>query len=120
MSPVSTNSSEMEPAGGGVRRASGRRLVRVPRPAAMQLPLFPEQITLTRIRPELNERRYYQIEIMADLFGAVVLARRWGRIGRSCRMRLEPCVDFGSALDALATLARRKRQRGYRDQHAAA
>ncbi len=119
MSPVSPDSTPIEPAGGGVRRPSRRRSVRAPRPAAVQLPLFPEVITLTRIRPELNERRYYQIEIVADLFGAVVLARRWGRIGRSCRMRHDPCADFGSALDALATLARRKRQRGYQDQHAA-
>ncbi len=118
MSPVSSDSPEIEPAGGGVRRPSRRRSVRAPRPAAVQLPLFPERVTLTRIRPELNERRYYQIEIVADLFGAVVLARRWGRIGRSCRIRLEPYADFGSALDALATLARRKRQRGYQDQHA--
>ncbi|HQT89622.1 MAG TPA: WGR domain-containing protein [Acidiphilium sp.] len=118
MSPVSTDSVPNEPAGGGLRRSPRRRPVRVPRPAAVQLPLFPEQVTLTRIRPELNERRFYQIEIMADLFGAVVLARRWGRIGRSCRMRLEPYADFGSALNALATLARRKRQRGYQDQHA--
>lgn len=118
MSPVLPDSTPIEPAGGGVRRAARRRPGRVFRPAAVQLPLFPEVITLTRIRPELNERRYYQIEIVADLFGAVVLARRWGRIGRSCRMRLDPCTDFGSALDALATLARRKRQRGYRDQHA--
>ncbi len=119
MSPVSPDSTPIEPAGGSARRALRRRSVRTPRPAAVQLPLFPELITLTRIRPELNERRYYQIEIVADLFGAVVLARRWGRIGRSCRMRHDPCPDFGSALDALATLARRKRQRGYKDQHAA-
>lgn len=93
-----------------------RRRLREPRPDPVQLPLFPEQVALTRIRPDRNERRYYQIEILSDLFGAVVLARRWGRIGRSCRMRLEPYPDFGSALDALATLARIKRRRGYQDQ----
>lgn len=92
MSSVLPDSVPIEPADGGLRRSPRRRSVRVPRPAAVQLPLFPEQVTLTRIRPELNERRFYQIEIMADLFGAVVLARRWGRIGRSCRMRLEPGV----------------------------
>ena len=120
MSPVSPDATPIEPASGGVRRASRLRSVRTRRPAEVQLSLFPEVITLTRIRPELNEQRYYQIEIVADLFGAVVLARRWGRIGSSCRMRLDPCTDFGSALDALATLARRKRQHGYRDHHPAA
>ncbi len=108
----------MEPVGPTARRSSRWRPVREQRPAAVQLALFPERVSLTRIQPALNERRYYQIEIQADLFGTIVLARRWGRIGRSCRIRLEPYPDFGSALDALATLARRKRQRGYQDQHA--
>lgn len=58
-----------------------------------------------------------RIEIATDRFGAVVLARCWGRFGRSCRIRLDPDPDFGSALDALAALARRKRRRGYQDQH---
>lgn len=98
--------------------SSRRRSGPAPRPAAVLLSLFPERIALTRIQPALNERRFYQIEIQTDLFGAVVLARRWGRIGRSCRMRLEPYPDFGSALDALATLARRKRHRGYQEQYA--
>ncbi len=80
--------------------------------------LFPERITLTRIQQALNERRHHQIDIVADLFGAVVLARRWGRIGSSCRIRPDLSTDFGSMLDALATFARRKRQLNYRDQHA--
>lgn len=87
------------------------------RATPVQLALFPEQVALTRIRPELNERRYYQIEIQSDLFGRVVLARRWGRIGRSSRIRLEAFADFGSALNALASLAASKRRRGYQDDH---
>lgn len=98
---------------GIVRPVSRSRFVRDRRAGAMQLTLFPEAVTLTRIQPALNERRYYQIEIQVDLFGTIVLVRRWGRIGHTCRTRLEPHRDFGSALDALATLARRKRQRGY-------
>lgn len=112
-SPVST------PVGTVDRPLSRRRRVRDPGSAAVQLLLFPERVTLTRIRPALNERRYYQIEIQSDLFRTVVLARRWGRIGRTCRIRLESYPDFGSALDALASLARRKRRRGYMDQHSA-
>lgn len=85
------------------------------RPAPVQLPLFPEQVTLARIRPERNERRYYTLEIITDLFGTVGLARTWGRIGRSARMRFDPLPDLGSALDALAVFARTKRRRGYHD-----
>lgn len=85
------------------------------RPAPVQLPLFPERVILARIRPERNERRYYRIEIVTDLFGTVGLARTWGRIGRSARMRFDPLPDLGTALDALAAVARGKRRRGYRD-----
>ncbi|GAA5266500.1 hypothetical protein ACOSOMT5_P2928 [Acidiphilium sp. MT5] len=99
-----------------IRPASRPRSVRDGRAGARQLTLFPEAVTLTRIQPVLNEWRYYQIEIQVDLFGTIILVRRWGRIGYTCRTRLDPHRDFGSALDALATLARRKRQRGYQDQ----
>jgi hypothetical protein len=49
-------------------------------------PLFPEIITLSWIRPALN-------------------ARRGGRIGWSCRTRLEPYPDFRSRFDTVAILA---------------
>lgn len=81
----------------------------------MQLPLFPERLSLTRIRPEHNERRYYRLEIVVDLFGTVGLRRTWGRIGVSARTRFDPLPDRGNALDALASLARAKRRRGYQD-----
>jgi predicted DNA-binding WGR domain protein len=48
-----------------------------------QLALFPESVTLARIRPEQNERRFYHLEIRPDLFGRTMLVRRWGRIGIS-------------------------------------
>lgn len=81
----------------------------------MQLPLFPERVILARIRPERNERRYYRLEIVTDLFGTVGLARTWGRIGRSTRMRFDPLPDLGTALNTLAARARGKRRRGYQD-----
>jgi len=39
--------------------------------------------------------------------------REWGRIGRPGQLRLDPYPDAGSARDALARLARRKKRRGY-------
>ena len=87
-------------------------------PEPIQLPLFPDQAALIRIRPERNEWRYYRLEIWPDLFGRALLARHWGRIGTQGRRRLDPHPDTGAALNALATLARAKRHRGYQDQAA--
>ena len=92
-----------------------RRLSAPARPVPVPLPLFPERVILARIRPERNERRYYRLEIVTDLFGTVGLARTWGRIGRSARMRFDPLPDLGTALNTLAALARGKRRRGYQD-----
>jgi predicted DNA-binding WGR domain protein len=83
-----------------------------------QLALFPESVTLARVRPEQNERRFYHLEIRPDLFGRTMLVRRWGRIGTSGRQRLDPHPDAGAALNALAQLVRAKRRRGYRERAA--
>ncbi len=80
-----------------------------------QLPLFPDQATLARIRPERNEWRYYRLAVWPDLFGRALLTRHWGRIGTPGRIRLDTHPDPGAAINALARLARRKRRRGYRD-----
>ena len=80
---------------------------------AVQLPLFPERASLVRIRPERNEWRFYRLEIWPDLFGRVLLMRQWGRIVTEGRRRLDPYPDSGAALNALATITRAKRRRGY-------
>ncbi|MGH7075581.1 MAG: WGR domain-containing protein [Stellaceae bacterium] len=87
-------------------------------PAPIQLPLFLEETSLVRIRPERNEWRYYHLAVWPDLFGRALLARHWGRIGTPGRIRLDPRRDEGAALNALARLARTKRRRGYRDRAA--
>jgi predicted DNA-binding WGR domain protein len=87
-------------------------------PDPVQLPLFPETVALSRIRPDYNERRFYHMEIWPDLFGRAPLVRQWGRIGTQGRRRLDPHPDAGTALNALAALALRKRRRGYRDRTA--
>jgi hypothetical protein len=53
-----------------------------------QLPLFPDQASLTRIRPARNESRFYRLEVWPDLFGHALLARQWGRLGSAARLRL--------------------------------
>jgi predicted DNA-binding WGR domain protein len=79
----------------------------------MQLPLFSERASLCRIRPELNEWRYYRMEVWPDLFGGVLLVRQWGRIGTEGRRRMDPHPDAGAALNALAQIVRAKCRRGY-------
>jgi predicted DNA-binding WGR domain protein len=85
-------------------------------PAPIQLPLFPDAASLIRIRPQHNEWRFYRMEVWPDLFGRALLLRQWGRIGTGGRRRLDPHPDPGAAINALARLSRRKRQRGYQDR----
>jgi len=90
-----------------------------PRPADLtpiQLPLFPDAASLSRIRPERNEWRFYRMEVWPDLFGRALLLRQWGRIGTEGRRRLDPHPDPGAAVNALARLAGCKRRRGYQDR----
>ena len=81
-----------------------------------QLPLFTESASLVRIRPALNEWRYYRMEVWPDLFGRALLMRQWGRIGTEGHRRLDPHSDPGAALNALARILRAKRGRGYEDR----
>jgi hypothetical protein len=56
-----------------------RKTMAPARPAPIQLPLFAETASLVRVRPALNEWRYYRMEIWPDLFGRALLVRQWGR-----------------------------------------
>src|SRR3954451_2519276 len=85
-------------------------------PEPVQLPLFAESASLVRIRPERNEWRFYRLAIWPDLFGRALLVRQWGRIGTEGHRRLDPYPDYGAALNALSTLLRAKRRRGYQDR----
>jgi predicted DNA-binding WGR domain protein len=82
------------------------------------LALFPVSVTLARVRPQQNERRFYHLEILPDLLGRTMLVRRWVRIGTSGRQRLDPNPEAGAALNALAQLVRANRRRGYRERSA--
>lgn len=71
---------------------------------------------LTRIDPDANMRRYYQIDLAADLFGGVMLVRHWGRIGTSGQQSLEWFPDFDGAERARQIEAKRKLRKGYTRQ----
>ncbi len=79
----------------------------------VQLPLVPEEASLCRVRPELNEWRYYRMEVWPDLFGRALLVRQWGRTGTEGRRRMNPHPDQGAALNALGQIVRANHRRGY-------
>ena len=68
-------------------------------------------VSLMRVRPDKNERRFYTQTVDIDLFGCALLVCRWGRLGTYGRTRLETHQTVSAALAALATLARTKRRR---------
>jgi predicted DNA-binding WGR domain protein len=96
-----------------MEQAGRRRKSKTIGPKPIQLALFPESVSLCRIRPELNEWRYYRMEVWPDLFGGALLMRQWGRMGTAGRQRFDMHSDAGAAVNALAVIALAKSRRGY-------
>jgi predicted DNA-binding WGR domain protein len=69
---------------------------------------------LHRIDPELNMARFYRIELMHDLFGQVIVEKRWGRIGSQGQHRSVSYPSTSSAEAEASALIRAKERRGYR------
>jgi predicted DNA-binding WGR domain protein len=70
-------------------------------------------ITLTRIEPARNMRRFYQLDIQPDLFGAWCCMREWGRIGSPGRVRSAAFATIAAAAVALDRQRLAKERRGY-------
>ncbi len=70
-------------------------------------------LVLSRIRVERNERRFYAISVITDLFGNHLVLRNWGRIGTGGRIRFDRHHGPDEAVAALERLARQKTKRGY-------
>ena len=68
---------------------------------------------LHRVDPDLNMARFYRVEVLPDLFGEVIVERRWGRIGGrgQCRVASYPSIPLAEA--AAFGLIRAKERRGY-------
>lgn len=78
-------------------------------------PLSSPAVELIRIDPTRNMRRFYAMHIERDLFGTVLLARNWGRIGVSRgRLRLDAYDTEEQAHQALMRLRQQKERKGYR------
>ena len=72
-------------------------------------------LVLRRVEADTNVHRFYALMIERDLFGRVLLVRRWGRIGTRGRERSEEHPSETEAAAAMDRLAAAKRRRGYRD-----
>lgn len=68
---------------------------------------------LHRVDPDLNMARFYRVEVLPDLFGEIIVERRWGRIGDrgQCRAATYPSIPLAEA--AASGLIRAKERRGY-------
>lgn len=69
---------------------------------------------LHRIDPDLNMARFYRIEMLPDLFGAIIVERRWGRIGGRGQSRTASYPSIQVADTEAKELIRLKERRGYR------
>ena len=68
---------------------------------------------LYRIDPDQNMARFYRVEILFDLFGDIIVERRWGRIGGRGQSRVICYPSMSLAQDAATDLIRAKILRGY-------
>jgi len=76
------------------------------------------EFDLARVNPVANMRRFYAASVGHDLFGAAILTRCWGRIGRGGQMRHESFRDTALAIAGLELLESMKTRRGYKPRRA--
>lgn len=74
---------------------------------------MPRQFYAERVDPARNMARFYALKVSADLFGAMWLERRWGRIGSRGQIKVELVDDGGDSSKRIEAIARQKTRRGY-------
>jgi len=72
------------------------------------------QIHLTRVDPNQNMARYYEMSVQPNLFGEATVFRSWGRIGTRGQSMMVTYPEATEAEAAVTKLERQKQQRGYR------
>ena len=63
-------------------------------------------LTLRRIDPARNPRRFSRRDVQSGMFGLWCLVREWGRIGSPGRMMMQPFPTSAEAEAAAARLVR--------------
>lgn len=75
------------------------------------------QTYLTKVDPNANQYRYYNLRVDPDLFGRWSLFRQWGRLDtQGGAIRIE---SFGSEEEAMSRLVKitvQKQKRGYQQR----
>lgn len=69
---------------------------------------------LNRIAPDQNMARFYRVSVTPDLFGAIMVERRWGRIGGRGQGKVSSYPSIRLAEAAASALVSAKLRRGYR------
>jgi predicted DNA-binding WGR domain protein len=70
-------------------------------------------IRLTRVDPEKNRARFYELRCEQDLFNQLVLVRTFGRIGKPGRVFSRAYPDEASLQKDVERLIKRRLQHGY-------
>jgi len=71
------------------------------------------EVLLSRINPEANCFRFYEIAIEPNLFGDHALVIHWGRIGKRGNTRIASTGDLDFIEAKASRLERQKVRRGY-------
>lgn len=74
---------------------------------------MPRQFYAERVDQARNMARFYALKVSADLFGAMWLERRWGRIGSRSQIKVELVDDGGDSSKRIEAIVRQKTRRGY-------
>ena len=73
----------------------------------------PISVYIERHEPSRNMARFYALSAEVNLFGEMLVSRRWGRIGTHGQRRDELVANGQEAVERLRTLLGAKLRRGY-------
>ena len=73
----------------------------------------PEAAELVKLVPAKKQARFYRLAIWPDLFGGFSLAREYGRIGQSGRLKLDVFTEIEQVSRSFANILKRKLRGGY-------
>jgi predicted DNA-binding WGR domain protein len=63
-----------------------------------------------------DKGRYYQVDLVQDLFGDWTLTQVWGGLGsRRGQVRIVYVPSYAAGVERIEHIAKRRQQRGYRD-----
>lgn len=70
-------------------------------------------VRMTRVDPQKNMARFYEIDVQPTLFGEYTVQRHWGRIGSAGQSKTFWFVDETGADKMARSVSNAKSRRGY-------